>query len=67
MADIFTKTNIEREEEAMGGKPRAKPPAPAASAPQGDPAGFSWSKQAPADPAKEAAKQQALQKLLRGR
>jgi len=63
MADIFTKTNKDREEEAMGGKPRfaPKPPPPPPKPP------VDFTRQLPADPEKEKAKAEALKKLLRNR
>jgi hypothetical protein len=60
MADIFRKTNRDREV-AAGIEQPLTPPAPAAK-----PA-VDFTRQVPADPAKEAAKQEALKKLLRNR
>lgn len=62
MADIFRKTNKDREDKAGLGD--APPPAVAA-APAPAPA-VDFFKQQPVDPAKEAARQAAKLRLLRG-
>jgi hypothetical protein len=65
MADIFRKTNADRERNAGIGPPVATP---VVAPPGPDPAtGISFTKAAPLDPAAEAIKQAKLVELLRGR
>jgi len=61
MPDLFTKTNVDREEEAMGGKPRVKPKPP--EPPPKPPVDFTRS--LPKDPEKEKARAAAKLRLLR--
>ena len=61
MADIFTRTNDEREKEAGSKEPDAKP-VPKPVKPPVD-----FFRKLPPDPEKEAAKAEALKRLLRDR